>query len=242
MQPIVPETLRSLFHFRQSHTGLYNECSHGSCVDLALSIAFYHETQSAVQEPEGEGVADEGLDAGASKGCGEIMTTETDVKQRLAALRGALAAATKACPCSLGPDTCCKTCLGNEAASNTGDLHVACENGCHATGEVAAFPNFRSQETCAFCGGACRPPPEGDNSPCEDCDDTGLQGGAGGMAAALASLSKGEASHVLRLLNPKASMSWGWGSEPMPSADQILETTLRLVCDIKNLEVPDASS
>jgi hypothetical protein len=59
-QTIVPETLRSLFHFRQSHRGPYATCGRKSCVDLALAIAFYHETQSALEEPEG---ADEPEDA-----------------------------------------------------------------------------------------------------------------------------------------------------------------------------------
>jgi hypothetical protein len=47
-----PDTLRSLFHFRQEHGGPYATCGRISCEDLARSIAFYYETQSALEEPE----------------------------------------------------------------------------------------------------------------------------------------------------------------------------------------------
>lgn len=146
-----------------------------------------------------------------------------DVKQRLAALNRTLAEATMACPC--------------EGCNRAGLHWVKCIGGCQGAGEVACFPGFRLPELCAFCGGACRPPPEGDNSPCEDCADIGLQGGVGRLEDALASLSVLDTLDVLRNLS-----QWVWQMEdgPMPDGATILVKALELVCEAAGLEVPDA--
>ncbi len=87
MQTMVPETLRSLFHFRQEHGGPYAICGRISCEDLALSIAFYRETQSA-ESREYDRPEDGGLGAtpgGWTEDMGDarIVSAEEDADERV---------------------------------------------------------------------------------------------------------------------------------------------------------------
>ena len=101
--------------------------------------------------------------------------------------------------------------------------------GCQGTG--LAFPWASSGEGCPFCGGASRPPPEGDNSPCEDCDDTGRVPKAVGLDTILNELRKMGAVfdigpgrfHLVGTETPKHR--WQWETE-----EELTLAALRAVC------------
>lgn len=166
------------------------------------------------------------------------MTTETDVKQRLAALRATLVGATMACPMRVQQRV--------EHGAWTDHRHPPfCD--CQGTGEAAAFEGFR--QACAVCGGLghIESVPVVDArftvdirfEQCPDCSGLGWQARAGGMEDALAGLDHYAFAHtMLRLLYWRHNEN---DKKRKPDRDAILAEALKLVCKIKGLVVADAT-
>jgi hypothetical protein len=164
------------------------------------------------------------------------MTLTTDPATRIAEFRRTLARATKACP-ELPPH-------GQVDGVGLKFRHWSkCIGGCKGTGEVAAFEGFRQVCECM----TARPPiatcwrcaweKHADN--CENCNGLCWQVRAGGMADALAGVTRREAAEVYRQLDPMCEVTaeGPYANDPMPDPDTILAQALELVCEIKELEV-----
>ena len=162
------------------------------------------------------------------------MTTVTDVKQRLAALYATLADATKAC--------------------NIGPYHKRhFKNGCQGTGKVARFPEFRQDKPCPHAGLVDDVGVSWDPDKCPRCNGRGWQDRAGSTDDGLAGLSPTQAANVLWMfqhwvncpkpythLHEDGEIVLCESRQKMPSALEIRAEGLRLICEIAELEVPDA--